>query len=330
MPTVAIHCKASVHDGMGHIYRQINLASELRKQGWEITFYIPNFSPAIGLLTQSGFSSIISDFESSIPKNLENFFDFFILDMQNTTELLVYTVKKNSRWTVSFEDLGKGRNYVDILVDCNQDKSESKNIPSNTKGLFGLDYSILHLDFDHYHKQSRKFNISLKSLLITMGATDPKNLTLPLIHFLIQEKSDIELTVLIGYNITSSPELSQFLNKFKSLNILGPVQNMAQILWEHDAVICSGGITLHEAIAVGTPAFVVNQVEHQQTKAKFVERLGAAINLGVGNQYDVKKLREVLSFRKPALESMSLKAKQLIDGRGIFRVIDAMKKMIKV
>ena len=105
---------------------------------------------------------------------------------------------------------------------------------------------------------------------------------------------------------------------------------MAQILWEHDAVICSGGVTLHEAIAVGTPAFVVNQVEHQQTKAKFIEKLGAAINLGIDTQYDVKKLREALSFRKQKLESMSLKAKQLIDGRGIFRIIDAMTKLIKV
>ena len=330
MPTVAIHCKASIPNGMGHTYRQINLANELRKQGWEITFYIPNFSPAIDLITQSGFSSIMSDFELSLPENLEQFFDFFILDMQNTTEALVYAVKKCARWIVSFEDLGKGRNYVDILVDCNQGKSESKNISPNTKGLFGTDYSVLHPDFDLYHKQSRNFNISLKSLLITMGATDPKNLTLPLTHFLLQEKNDIKVTVLIAYNTTSSTELNMLSNKFKLLNILGPVKNMAQILWEHDAVMCSGGVTLHEAIAVGTPAFVVNQVEHQQTKAKFIEKLGAAINLGIGTQYDVKKLREALSFKKQKLESMSLKAKQLIDGRGIFRIIDAMTKLIKV
>ena len=105
---------------------------------------------------------------------------------------------------------------------------------------------------------------------------------------------------------------------------------MAQILWEHDTVICSGGVTLHEAMAVGTPAFVVNQVAHQQTKARFVEKSGAAVNLGIGTQYDVKKLREALNFRKQKLESMSLQAKQLIDGRGVFRVIDAMSKLTTV
>jgi len=330
MPTVAIHCKASISNGMGHVYRQFNLANELRKRGWQITFYIPNFSPAIDLITKSGFPTIVTGFESSIPENLGKLFDFFILDMQNTTESLVHALKKYARWIVSFEDLGTGRNYVDILVDCNQGKSESKNISSNTKGLFGADYSLLHPDFHHYHKQSRAFNISLKSLLITMGATDPKNLTLPLTHFLLQEKNYIKLTVLVGYNANNSSELNKLSNKFESLNILDPISNMAQILWEHDAVVCSGGITLHEAIAVGTPAFVVNQVAHQQTKARFVEKSGAAINLGIGTQYDVKKLREALNFRKQKLESMSLKGKQLIDGQGVFRVIEAMNKLTKL
>jgi spore coat polysaccharide biosynthesis predicted glycosyltransferase SpsG len=163
-----------------------------------------------------------------------------------------------------------------------------------------------------------------------MGATDPKNLTVPLTSFLLQEKHDLKLTVLIGHNANITPELNKLSNQFQLLNILGPVSNMAQILWEHDAVVCSGGVTLHEAMAVGTPAFVVNQVAHQQTKARFVEKSGAAINLGIGTQYDGKKLREALGFKKPKLESMSLKAKQLIDGQGVFRVIDAMNKLIKI
>jgi spore coat polysaccharide biosynthesis predicted glycosyltransferase SpsG len=163
-----------------------------------------------------------------------------------------------------------------------------------------------------------------------MGATDPKNLTIPLTSFLLQEKQGLKLTVLIGHNANITPELDKLSNQFQLLNVLGPVSNMAQILWGHDAVICSGGVTLHEAMAVGTPAFVVNQVAHQQTKARFVEKSGAAINLGIGTQFDVKKLCEALNFGKQKLESMSLKAKQLIDGRGVFRVIDAMSKLTTV
>ena len=330
MPSVAVHCKASISDGMGHIYRQINLANELKKKGWEISFYIPNFAPAIDLLTQAEFTSVIMGPESSVAECLDKFFDFVILDIQDTTESLVYSVKKCTRYIVSFEDLGAGRNHVDILIDCNLAPSETKNLPSSTRGLLGTDYSVLHPDFAYYHTQSRHFGTSSQAALISMGATDPKNLTVPLTSFLLQEKLDLKLTVLIGHNANITPELNKLSNQFQLLNVLGPVSNMAQILWEHDAVICSGGVTLHEAMAVGTPAFVVNQVAHQQTKARFVEKSGAAINLGIGAQYDVKKLRETLNFGKQKLESMSLQAKQLIDGRGVFRVIDAMSKLTTV
>ena len=330
MPSVAVHCKASISDGMGHIYRQINLANELKKQGWEISFYIPDFAPAIDLLTQAEFTSIVTDPESSVSEYLDSFFDFVILDMQDTTESLVSSVKTCTRYIASFEDLGAGRNHVDILIDSNLAPSETKNLPSSTRGLLGPDYSVLHPDFAYYHAQSRHFGASSQAALVSMGATDPKNLTVPLTSFLLQEKHDLKLTVLIGHNANITPELNKLSNQFQLLNVLDPVSNMAQILWEHDTVICSGGVTLHEAMAVGTPAFVVNQVAHQQTKARFVEKSGAAINLGIGTRYDIKKLREALNFGKQKLESMSLQAKQLIDGQGVFRVIYAMNKLIKI
>ena len=190
MPLVAVHCKASISDGMGHIYRQINLAKELKKQGWEISFYIPNFAPAIDLLTQAEFTSVIMDPESSVAEYLDKFFDLVILDMQDTTESLVYSVKKYTRYIASFEDLGAGRNHVDILIDCNLAPSETKSLPSYTRGLLGPDYSVLHPDFAYYHTQSRHFGTASQTALVSMGATDPKNLTVPLTRFLLQEKLD--------------------------------------------------------------------------------------------------------------------------------------------
>ncbi len=300
MPSVAIHCKASISDGMGHIYRQVCLANELRKQDWEISFYIPEFKPAVDLLSQHGFTPTLIDPETFIPENSNGHFDLVILDRQDTTESLVCSMKKIAPRIASFEDLGSGRDHVDVLIDCNLAPSES------------------------YNQQPREFNATLQSLLITMGATDPQGLTLPLTQALLKEKPQLKLTILIGHNTFNASELQKLASQFKTLSLPGPVTNMAQFLWEHDAVVCAGGVTLHEAIAVGTPALVINQVEHQQTKARFVEKSGAVVNLGLGHDYDVKKFKKALKWRKPELESMSLKGKNLIDGRGIFRVIEAL------
>ena len=329
MPKAAIHCKASVSDGMGHIYRQIHLANELKKQDWEIYFYIPHFAPAIDLLAESGFTPSIINPELSVSEYFDQFFDFVILDIQDTTESLVCSIKKFTHWIVSFEDLGVGRNHVDILIDCNLASSESENLPPHTRGLFDTEYSVLHPDFANYHTQSRHFSNSLQSALITMGATDPQSLTFPLVQLILQERKGIKLTVLVGHNKANLSQLNKLANQFESLNILGPVSNMAQVLLEHEVVFCAGGITLHEAATVGTPAFVINQAEHQQTKARFVEKSGAAINLGLGNSYDVEKIRRALCLGKHELELMSRNGKQLVDGRGLFRVTEAMIKLIK-
>ena len=329
MPKVAIHCKASNSDGMGHIYRQINLAIELCKQGWEVFFFIPRFMPAIELLARSNFVPTLVEPESQFSDYFNKSFDIAILDIQDTSESLICSIKEKIPLVASFEDLGPGRNYVDIIIDCNLSASAEKNFTIATRTLFGTDYSVLHPDCAKYNVRLREFNSTAQSALITMGATDPQGLTLPLTKFLLQEKNNLKLTVLIALNTVNALQLKELATQYKLLNVLDPITNMAQTLWNHEVVICAGGITLHEAIAVGTPAFVINQAKHQESKARFIEKSGAAINLGMGNKYNITKLREALNLRKPDLEAMSLKGKKLIDGRGIFRVIEAITEATK-
>ena len=149
------------------------------------------------------------------------------------------------------------------------------------------------------------------------------------VPLLLKEKNNLKLTVLTGHNMTSASQFEKLESQFKSLNLPGPLSNMAKTLWEHEMVVCAGGITLHEAIAVGTPAFVISQTEHQQSKARFVENSGAAINLGMGGKSDIEKLLKALNSSRLALETMSSKGKELIDGHGIFRVTDAITELIK-
>ena len=66
-----------------------------------------------------------------------------------------------------------------------------------------------------------------------------------------------------------------------------------------------------------------------QDKAHFVEKSGAAINLGMGDKYDTKKLLTGLNSGKTELTSMSLKGKKIIDGRGLFRITEAINELVK-
>ena len=104
---------------------------------------------------------------------------------------------------------------------------------------------------------------------------------------------------------------------------------MAHTLFIHDAVFCAGGITLHEAMAVGTPAFVINQVTHQVPKSQRAEKQGAAINLGMNDLWNENRLPEILKFNPKTLAKMSQVGKSLIDGKGLKRIADAIEELIR-
>ncbi len=299
MAKINIFCKASLAHGMGHLIRQIRIAKEIRNQN-DIFFYIPDFSAAANILNQHGFS--FSTSESLSPAKA----DITILDIQDTTSTFIQELKQQSKKIISFED--QSNNHVDLLIDCNRNADEK--ILSGMNALFGLPYAVLAPEFEQLHPEKRNFQKKIQSLLVTFGGTDPHNITLDLAKHI---PKNLKTTIIAG---------------FKNLNVehahvVQNVQDMARILADHDAVFCSGGVTLHEAMCVGTPAFVISQVAHQEDKAKAAEIVGAAMNLGQAKSWDQNRLPEIFKLEKESLQTMSAAGKKCIDGKGLKRVVEA-------
>ncbi|MBC8283116.1 MAG: hypothetical protein H8E32_04825 [Nitrospinae bacterium] len=318
MPKVKILCQASFNHGMGHLIRQIHIAKELQKHDIKISFCIPEFSAAATILKENNFSySMVDKFDSSSQIKIDKT-DWVMLDIQDTTLSLIQSLRKRSEKIISFEDQGEGRNHVDILIDCNLNISDAKNITSKTKTLFDLDYSVLAPEFEKFHLEKRKFPDQIQSLLITFGGTDPHNITLELAK---QIPNHFKTTLIAGPGFQNLKELREL--KKSHFSIQENIQNMASVLASHDAVFCSGGVTLHEAMCVGTPAFVISQVAHQEVKAKAAEKTGAAINLGQASSWSTNRLDEIFKIDEQTLQGMSVAGKQCIDGKGLKRVVEA-------
>ena len=319
MAKIGIFCKASFSHGMGHLVRQSYIAKVLLGQGHEITFFIPDYPPAQLWLDRCGFPHQISNDKEIVCSNL------IILDIQDTTVDFVKDIRQGKQRVVSFEDLGEGRNHVDLLIDCNLDEEKSTTLPVQT--LFGNKYAVLAPEFETLHSKKREFKEPIESILITFGGTDPHCLTPTLAEKLLQIQPDLCITLLAGpgnKNISALKEL-----KTQKVKLLESTSEMAQTLFTHDAVFCAGGITLHEAMAVGTPAFVINQIDHQSDKANRAEKHGAAINLGMADCWDENRLPEILQSTPETLDEMCQAGKNLIDGKGLQRVVDAIEEFLR-
>ncbi len=313
MAKIAIFCKASFSHGMGHLVRQSHIAKILQDRGNEITFFIPDYPPAQLWLDQYGLPHQVSNDKEKVSSNL------IILDIQDTTMDFIKDIRQGKQRVISFEDLGEGRNHVDLLIDCNLDEEKSAGLP--VQALFGNKYAVLAPEFETLHSKNREFKKPMQSVLITFGGTDPHCLTPTLAEKLLHIQPDLCITLLAGpgnKNLSALKEL-----KTQNVKLVESTSEMAQTLFNHDAVFCAGGITLHEAMAVGTPAFVINQVEHQADKANHAEKHGACINLGMADCWDENRLPEILQSTPETLDKMSQSGKNLTDGKGLQRVVDA-------
>jgi UDP-2,4-diacetamido-2,4,6-trideoxy-beta-L-altropyranose hydrolase len=315
MAKIAIFCKASFSHGMGHLVRQSHIAKILRDRGNEITFFIPDYSPAQRWLDQCGLPHQTSTDVEHVSG------DIIILDVQDTTADFIKKFQQDKKAVVSFEDLGEGRNHVDLLIDCNLDEEKAVGLSA----LFGHNYAVLAEEFDTYHSKPRVFRNPIESVLVTLGGTDPHSLTQTLAEKLLQHRPNLSITLLAGPGNQNIPVLKDLVSKHEKVKLLESTTEMAQTLFSHDIVFCAGGVTLHEAMAVGTPAFVINQVQHQAEKADRAEIKGAAINLGMADSWNENLLPEILQSNPKNLEKMSQAGKNRIDGKGLKRVADTIE-----
>ena len=308
---------------MGHLVRQTHIAKILRNRGAEITFFIPNYPPAQVWLDRCQFPRKTLNDPLALTEKETGPLDLIILDIQDTPSAFIRKIRQNKKPVVSFEDLGEGRNHVDLLIDCNLGEENSVGLPVQT--LFGYPYSVLAPEFETLHSKKRELNGSIESVLITLGGTDPHSLTSLLADKLLQIQPNLSMTLLAGPGCKNIPALKDLETQNETVKLLESTSQMAQTLFGHSAVFCAGGVTLHEAMAVGTPAFVVNQVSHQVEKADRAEKQGAAMNLGMAESWNESRLPEILESRPEILEKMSLAGKNLIDGKGLKRVADAIE-----
>ncbi len=105
-----------------------------------------------------------------------------------------------------------GTHVADIVLDQNAGASENlyANTATGSKLLLGSRYAVLRREFKPWRNWKREAPPTAKKLLITMGGSDPQNLTLRAIQTLNSIHADgIEAIVVVGSNNPHIPELNE-------------------------------------------------------------------------------------------------------------------------
>ena len=310
--------------GLGHIYRAINLALELKPDN--IFFLVEDYGNVKNLLLNWGFTNIFllqngikidSDIIETTNLLHEKKIDILIVDKYdyNTKKY----VKKMHRVvkTVVIPDLKKIDYDADLVV--NGFVGFDNTILTNRYGakcLLGPRYQVLNKKY-----QNRKFTNQKKyTILATFGGFDEHNIISIFCKQLTKYLDKITAKIILGPATKKSKELKNLEKKFRGkIKIISATKNMKKEISNAEFGICGGGITTYEFAAMGVPFAIICQYKHQLKTARAWKRKKIAINFGFSNNIIDKKIQCFLS--NIINNKIQLKPRRtIVDGLGTKRI----------
>ena len=225
------------------------------------------------------------------------------------------------------DDNGDASPYsADLILNQNAYASEGmyRERQPHTRLLLGPRYTLLRREFAFW--RSRAFEIAPRALriLVTMGGSDPDNVTEKILRILLPEL-DLELTVVVGGSNPHLANLEELVaNGDRPVRLLKDISDMPALMVWADLAVAGAGTTSWEMCMMGLPAALCVLAPNQEKIASELDRMGAAVDLGYAGKLPAEKtasiLRELIGSQEQRAK-MSARGREIVDGRGTERVL---------
>jgi UDP-2,4-diacetamido-2,4,6-trideoxy-beta-L-altropyranose hydrolase len=225
---------------------------------------------------------------------------------------------------IVIDDLATRPHDCDLLLDQNLGREVSDYaglIPNGCTLLLGPAYALLRPEFEKRRKlcQVRE---ELNRVLVFFSGSDEGNETEKALQGLLEATDEWFLDVVIGTSHPRSAAL-QSLADLHPTRVTVHIQTdkMDELMGHADVAVGAAGSASWERCALRLPALICVLAENQTTVAYELQRVGAAINLGVCHALTGKDYaKALLSLDVKQLRRMSACAAGVTDGLGASRV----------
>jgi UDP-2,4-diacetamido-2,4,6-trideoxy-beta-L-altropyranose hydrolase len=334
MFSVCVRVDSSTQIGTGHLRRCLVLAGELKKRGFRIVFFSKKLEGNFNFLVpENEFSLIeIPPNEECCIKYIANLIgkkkaDLFIVDHYDLGAPWEREVKSCAKSVVVIDDLANRDHDCDMILDqnhfCQAKRRYNGKINGDCKKLFGPKYALLREEFFlERNKLSRKIG-GINKVVISMGGTDPNNLTEVAVQAILEYKeknnSKLEIKVVVGDSVLWREKSRGYRNQ-RGVEVCISPKNMASIFSWADFCIGSSGSTNWERCCMGLPAVVIIDGENEREVAESLVDAGALVSIESDRHIKQKLLFLLESLKEEELLKMSKTGMNLCDGTGAIKV----------
>lgn len=357
--SIAFRVDSSRIIGLGHLMRCLTLANALREGGGQCLFVMRNHEGnAARIVKREGHDvamlpaeTVAADQDSAddLPKHAAWLgarwdedarqtlfelsgrpFDWLVVDHYGIDFRWQKMLRAHVGNIMVIDDLADRRHDCDVLLDQTYGRNAAdygQLTPQGCKVLAGSQYAVLRPEFAALRAYSlaRRANSKLERILISMGGTDPDNVTVDVLAALKLSPLPTSCTidVVLGSGAPCVDAVRQVAAEMPwPTTVRVDVSDMAQLMAGADLAIGAAGATSWERCCLGVPSIIFVLAENQRMVADNMEEVGAAVVLSSAAGL-LGKLRDCVSVlvKSPDLRSsLSAIAATLTDGNGAMRV----------
>jgi UDP-2,4-diacetamido-2,4,6-trideoxy-beta-L-altropyranose hydrolase len=340
---VLIRADASSRIGTGHVMRCLALAQACQERGATVRFLCAEVpapletrlsGEGVRVTRLAGDPDPEHDLAQTIALARGMAADWLVLDGYHFGSAYQEAIKRAGLSLLFLDDYGHADDYCADLV-LNQNISAEASLYSQrkpgTRLLLGTRFCLLRREFWPWRGWKRAMTDSADKVLVTMGGSDPGDMTLLIVRELMA-LNDPRLAV----RIVAGPG-NRHVQALEEALLLAPcamrlcrdVESMPELMAWADIAISAGGSTCWELACMGLPSVLVSLSPDQTAICAGLGRIGAAVNLRPG-EHGVHVLREQLRELRRNVrlrQEIGACARALVDGYGASRVVSAMAEI---
>ncbi|MGB3492762.1 MAG: UDP-2,4-diacetamido-2,4,6-trideoxy-beta-L-altropyranose hydrolase [Elainellaceae cyanobacterium] len=333
---ILIRADASVSVGTGHVMRCLALAQTFVDQGIQVRFAASEMTAALkkrleaeGLLILMIEAAVGSKEDAEHTVHIAQHYQaaWIVVDGYQFGSDYQETIKSHGLKLLFLDDYCHCDRYsADIILNQNIYASTDLYPCRDSSSLFllGTQYVLLRREFHAWLGWQRVIEKVPQKLLVTLGGSDPNNLTQVIIEAIQDTDFQLEAVIVVG---GSNPYLRQLQEIAETsshlIQLKHNVKNMSQLMEWADVAIASGGSTCWELAFMGLPSLLITLADNQR------KNVHALDSLGIMKEISHKKgsLREAIIqglksiFSEEVRLDMSTKSQSLVDGQGVARVL---------
>jgi len=334
-PILIIRADASSHMGTGHVMRCLALAEPWLATGSKVILAAQQMPEALGKRALdagvtphsiNGEAGGIEDAQETATLTERYPGAWLVVDGYQFGEAYQEVIKQSGAKLLLVDDFGGTSNYpADFVLNQNLGATVAwyPQRAATTKLLLGTRYVQLRGEFLKQDKDIGSGQKPPLQTLVTLGGSDPDNVTAKVIAAL-QSIPDIVATVVIGGSNLHWDDLQSSIKESASnIRLIRNAGNMPELMARASLAIAAGGTTAWEMAYMGVPMMTIVLADNQKSNGEQLAAAGVSVNLGWHEDLTTAALAEqVQALVKDCskLDEMGAKAKALVDGLGSMRV----------